>query len=220
MTEQEWLACAESLECIRGLPKAREVSETRLRRLAIAICQHCRRWLSDDCRMALDAAERCMDGMARDGERTALAEIVEANYRDLVISRSRRSPDGMPTIHERAAQATYCVSAWEDYPVHYALGSVTALAKGCEKDRECVALFREVLGNPFRPVTLDPRWQSETVTALASGIYADRAFDRMPILADALEDAGCDHPDILAHCRGDGPHARGCWVVDLVLGKD
>jgi hypothetical protein len=80
-------------------------------------------------------------------------------------------------------------------------------------------LLRDVIGNPFRPVALDPRWLTSTVVALAAGIYADRAFDRLPILADALEDAGCDSADILAHCRSDGPHARGCWVVDLVLGK-
>jgi len=54
---------------------------------------------------------------------------------------------------------------------------------------------------------------------LAQGIYDDRGFDRMPLLADALEDAGCDHGDIVAHCRGQGPHSRGCWVIDLVLGK-
>jgi hypothetical protein len=76
-----------------------------------------------------------------------------------------------------------------------------------------------IFGNPFRPVSFDPNWRTSTVVALAEGVYADRAFDRLPILADALEDAGCGHPDILAHCRGPGPHARGCWVVDLVLGK-
>ena len=58
-----------------------------------------------------------------------------------------------------------------------------------------------------------------TVVSLAEGIYAERAFDRLPILADALQDAGCDNPDVLDHCRGDGPHARVCWVVDLILGK-
>lgn len=67
--------------------------------------------------------------------------------------------------------------------------------------------------------TPEPRWRSETVLALAAGIYAEGAFDRLPILADALEEAGCDNTDILAHCRGPGPHVRGCWVVDLILGK-
>jgi hypothetical protein len=76
-----------------------------------------------------------------------------------------------------------------------------------------------IFGNPFRPVAVDPAWLTSTVVQLAQGIYDDRAFDRLPILADALQDAGCDNDDVLNHCRGDGPHARGCWVVDLVLGK-
>jgi hypothetical protein len=82
------------------------------------------------------------------------------------------------------------------------------------------ALIRDITGNPFRPVTLNPAWRTSNVTALAQAIYDDRAFDRLPILADALEDAGCDNADILNHCRQPGEHVRGCWVVDLVLGRD
>jgi hypothetical protein len=82
-----------------------------------------------------------------------------------------------------------------------------------------IQLIHDVIGNPFRPAALDPAWRTETVLALATGIYEDRAFDRMPILADALQDAGCDNEDVLGHCRGPGPHVRGCWVVDLVLRK-
>lgn len=63
----------------------------------------------------------------------------------------------------------------------------------------------------------DPKWRTETVLALARAIESDRAFDRLPILADALEEAGCADERVLAHCRGPGPHARGCWVVDGVL---
>jgi hypothetical protein len=92
------------------------------------------------------------------------------------------------------------------------------LAAESEEERVQAALLRCIFGNPFRPVTADPSWLTSTVTALARGIYADRAFDRLPILADALQDAGCDHADILGHCRSDGPHAHGCWVVDLLLG--
>ena len=85
--------------------------------------------------------------------------------------------------------------------------------------REFASLIHDVMGNPFRPITLDPVWRTSTVLTLADGIYADRAFDRLPILADALQDAGCENADVLEHCRGPGPHVRGCWVVDLVLGK-
>lgn len=87
------------------------------------------------------------------------------------------------------------------------------------ESEQFVTIFHDIFGNPFRPVTINPRWLTETVVALATGIYSERAFDRMPILADALEDAGCDHADILDHCRSNGPHVRGCWVVDLLLGK-
>jgi hypothetical protein len=80
-------------------------------------------------------------------------------------------------------------------------------------------VVRELGGNPFRPVTLNPSWLTSTVLSLANSIYAERAFERMPILADALQDAGCDNEDILNHCRQSGVHIRGCFVVDLLLGK-
>jgi hypothetical protein len=80
-------------------------------------------------------------------------------------------------------------------------------------------LVREVFGNPFRLEVISPEWRTETVIAIACGAYAERAFDRLPILADALEDAGCDAAELLAHCRGRGPHVLGCWALDLVLAK-
>jgi hypothetical protein len=80
-------------------------------------------------------------------------------------------------------------------------------------------IVREIFGNPFRPVSIDPRWLTASVLDLARAIYDERAFERMPVLADALQDAGCSNDDIINHCRGTGPHVRGCWVVDLVLGK-
>ena len=80
---------------------------------------------------------------------------------------------------------------------------------------------REVFGNPFRHVELDPAWLTSTVTALAAGMYESRDFSAMPILADALQDAGCENADVLGHCRDpNATHVRGCWVVDLVLGKE
>jgi hypothetical protein len=80
-------------------------------------------------------------------------------------------------------------------------------------------LVREVVGNPYRAVTFESRWRTSDVLGLARAIYEDRAFDRMPILADALMDAGCADEQVLTHCREPGPHIRGCWVVDLVLNK-
>ncbi len=81
------------------------------------------------------------------------------------------------------------------------------------------ALLRDIFGNPFRPVVADSAWLTPTAVSIASAIYEDRAFDRLPILADALEEAGCTDADLLLHCRQPGEHVRGCWAVDLVLGK-
>jgi hypothetical protein len=81
-------------------------------------------------------------------------------------------------------------------------------------------IVRDIFGNPFRPTTLDLDWRTTTVIQLAQGMYDSRDFGAMPILADALQDAGCENADVLDHCRGSGPHVRGCWVIDLLLGKE
>ncbi len=97
----------------------------------------------------------------------------------------------------------------------------------------CVGIYREpalqrrraklvldVYGNPFRPVTFAPEWRTSTAVAIARQMYKTHDFSAMPILADALQDAGCDSADVLDHCRDPkGVHVRGCWVVDSVLGK-
>jgi hypothetical protein len=81
-------------------------------------------------------------------------------------------------------------------------------------------LVRDIFGNPFlKPPKFDKRWRTSTVLLLARQMYESREFSAMPILADALQDAGCNDATILDHCRGPGPHVCGCWVVDLVLGK-
>lgn len=80
--------------------------------------------------------------------------------------------------------------------------------------------IRDIFGNPFRPVSVDPSWRTSNVLALAQQMYDTRDFSPMPILGDALQDSGCENDDILNHCRSDGPHVRGCWVVDTLLGKE
>jgi len=81
-------------------------------------------------------------------------------------------------------------------------------------------LLHDIFGNPFRPVAFDPVWRTDTASSLAKHMYESRDFSAMPILADALQDAGCENDDILSHCRDEKQvHVRGCWVVDLVLGK-
>jgi hypothetical protein len=82
------------------------------------------------------------------------------------------------------------------------------------------SMQREIICNPFHPIILNPSWLTSTVLALASSIYSQRAFDCMPALADALQDAGCDNEAILSHCRQSGEHFRGCWVMDSLLGME
>jgi hypothetical protein len=81
-------------------------------------------------------------------------------------------------------------------------------------------LLRDIYQNPHRPAAFNRRWRTTDIVALARAIYDDRAFDRLPLLADALMDAGCDDEQVIGHCRGPAPHVRGCWVVDLVLGRE
>ena len=89
------------------------------------------------------------------------------------------------------------------------------------REREAqAALLRDVFGDPYPPPALAPAWRTPDVATLAEGIYADKAFDRMPAFADALEKAGCTDQAILHHCRGDGPHVRGCWVLDGLLERE
>jgi len=98
--------------------------------------------------------------------------------------------------------------------------AASAAQRRTERNAQC-GLIRDIFGNPFRPVEFDPAWRSDTAMSLAKHMYESRDFSAMPILADALQDAGCDNADILTHCRDESlTHVRGCWVVDLVLGKE
>ena len=166
-------------------------------------------------RAAVDVAERFADGAAAEAE-------------SAIDSRSRTRAWGQPDAGSgsRGRLGTPCLRL----PYAATLGRRGATIRSsppaeqlggndCRSTRAS-ASAADIFGNPFRPVTADPRWLTSTAVALARAIYDERAFDRLPILADALEEAGCDNADVLAHCRGDGPHVRGCWAVDLVLGKE
>jgi hypothetical protein len=123
-------------------------------------------------------------------------------------------------LHGDAVQATD-VPAWAaDSPLQPLRVVIAAQrAVGPSEGKTHVDLLRCIFANPFRPITFNSAWRTSTVLALATGIYEEKAFDRMPILANALQDAGCDSADILDHCRGPGPHVKGCFVVDLILSK-
>jgi hypothetical protein len=139
------------------------------------------------------------------------------------------NPDAK-SLHSRCAAAdavggVFDVADGNDYwtmfaCASFAINNMAVDSTNAVNESACQCdLLRDVFGNPFRSVTLDPSWRSPTTTSLANVIYAERRFDDMPVLADALEEAGCTNDDILDHCRGPGPHVRGCWVVDLILGK-
>jgi hypothetical protein len=101
-------------------------------------------------------------------------------------------------------------------------GNVTNLA--LKKGRRRTELLRDIVGNPFRPVSINPVWLTPTVTSLAAAAYEERFLPsgeldtaRLAVLADGLEDAGCDNANILTHLRVPVSHVRGCWVLDLLL---
>jgi hypothetical protein len=98
------------------------------------------------------------------------------------------------------------------------LGIDGLLAEVAEKVGQC-SVLRDIFGNPFRIAAIDSSHLTPAAVALARLAYEELAFDRLPILGDALEDAGCADAAILEHCHGPGPHARGCWVLDLILGR-
>jgi hypothetical protein len=114
-------------------------------------------------------------------------------------------------LHESAHR---CELYWDN---ETALVARTALE---DAENHFCNLLRDIYGSPFRPTTLDTAWLTSEVVVLAQTIYDNRAFGRLPELADALEQAGCTDADVLDHCRQPGEHVRGCWVVDLVLGKE
>ncbi|HEY3789982.1 MAG TPA: hypothetical protein VGL71_14075 [Urbifossiella sp.] len=102
--------------------------------------------------------------------------------------------------------------------VVYAFSEAAMLAQA--EGNRYAPILRDIFGNPLRPVSFDPRWRTADAVAIAASMNGSRDFSSMPILGDALAEAGCEHSDILDHCRGNAPHFKGCWVVDLVLGKE
>jgi hypothetical protein len=246
--EAEWLACEDVhvlLGHLRDCGAARKKQGRR--RLQLFGCACCRlRWDAMDdprSREAVEYVESVADGRERDQPVDSVrAAALEASHaadrrlRDAVANGTARwrGPRAEPPCLEQdaldAAQAAYALVN-DDRPLNIAYADPIVLSYVGEGDPEAHRVWRAgmrvladlarcIFGNPFRPVALDPGWRTEAVVGLAAGVYADRAFDRLPVLADALEDAGCADPGVLGHCRSGGPHARGCWVVDLILGKE
>jgi hypothetical protein len=233
MTEVEWLACGDGHEMCRCLREQfgahrRKVGRRKLRLLGCAYCRQLWDAMTDArSRAAVEFAERMADGGVDTAGLSALRDGAARAASEAGFCR-RTNRFGWSAPGSRAASAASI--ALSEQPVacvraHWAMrhnveaGDAVAYREWRDGHRELAHLFRDIFGNPFRPVALNPSWLGSDVTALARQMYDSRDFTPMPILADALQDAGCDNADLLAHCTSDGPHVRGCWVVDLLLGK-
>lgn len=230
MTEQEWLTTAHWGHMHDCLEERGIHSDRKFRLLA---CAHCHRiWslLTDfRSRDAVEAAERVADGCADEPSLIPFWEAARQVADEFTVSRDwvfRREAvrrvyacwGVLWASRNRSADPNYCATlhttAMNANPQHF---DEWTSDLHCQND---VGLLRDIFGDPFRPVSVDPSWLISTVTTLAQAIYTDRAFDRLPILADALEEAGCTSSEILEHMRSGGEHAKGCWALDLVLGKE
>ena len=213
MTEAEWNACADPqpmLEFLQG-----KGSERKLRLFACACCRRIWNLLTDErSRNSVELAEGFADGKVSRGEMEQAASqslAVLENTKHICIKGCEMGCDTQSCVSQRLPQTALVRNLRGRFLREPAVLS----------DADQTAILRCIFGPlPFRPIAFDSIWLTTTVEALAATIYEEKAFDRMPILGDALEEAGCTDTEILAHCRGPGPHVRGCWALDLVLGKE
>ena len=199
MTEAEWLATTDQGEA-RWRFVERRATDRKLQLFACAVFQFLanpdRRSArsDDDCYGIVIAAERYADGAITDPELTDAMRMIQ-------FTEESFDPIFASWILTGLTAVRHFLPSW----LRHHVGAS--------------AWFHEVFGNPFRPVAFAPEWRTSTVLALAQQMYDARDFSGMPILADALQDAGCTDEAILMHCRGPGPHCRGCWVTDALLNK-
>jgi hypothetical protein len=217
-----------------------KVAERKLKLFACCCCRRVWHYLEGTCRTAVEVTERFADGEAGPGdlqsaERRAWEESQGARVHK--VGRTRVSALAVwcaSRTHERSASIRSSVDVSVRSSADYASLAFGLQVEGSPKDVQAQArekaiqsdLLRDIFGNPFRPVTLDVSWLMPTVRQLAQAAYEERLLpsgeldrDRLRVLADALDDAGCQDPQILGHCRGSGPHVRGCFVIDLLLGR-
>ncbi len=226
MTEAEWLTgtdCRAMMRALRG-----RACDRKLRLFACACWQRLRHLLQDGhLRWFLGLLEPHADGLVPP------QELWAARQAAWVAFQSRLPVQPTPeTREELTARRLRRWGAHEDSWTAAAEAARTAWgvaarigewAVAAERKFQC-DLLREVFGNPFCRPAVDPAWlawEGGTVSRLAGSVYEGRTFDQLPILGDALEEAGCTDADMLAHCRQHpGAHVRGCWVIDLLLGKE
>jgi hypothetical protein len=245
MTEAEWLACTDPEPMQELLRTWRTTSERKLRLFAAACCRRVWDWLGERSRRAVESLEAYVDGAATGDELRLAADEAGREWLEefgshhptnaayiAVTFQNTTSHDAAVGAAAEVAEAVWCEASvrkrislgrWpppraEDPAVRAACVKVGDGARAAERAAQC-QLLRDIFHGPRRAVYFQSRWRTDTVLRVAQGIYADRAFDRLPVVGDALEDAGCADEQILEHCRRPGEHVRGCWVVDLLLGK-
>ncbi|MDY3557351.1 hypothetical protein R5W24_006540 [Gemmata sp. JC717] len=245
LNEAEWLAAPHLIWMVAYLLDEQRDRPGEDRRHILFGCACCRdvwdliQW--DAARRLVELAEDYADGRISEAEfkagtASALFADLEPHYRGLGgpqqlsarVLHAIRAARGLASDNYRMSHGAYCVAQETSTDAQYEFIPTPQrpmspkggfVPPDHEQIQQKVPLLFDIFGNPFRPVALDPAWRTENALALARQMYASREFSAMPVLADALQDAGCDSADILDHCRGPGPHVRGCWVVDLVLGK-
>jgi hypothetical protein len=225
MTGQEWLTCADPQKMLQFL--LGKVSGRKLRLFAVACCRRIWPLLTDErSRQAVETAERYADDVATKEELAAAGQSAWA------------AKDAAKEADKDAARAAARATEFVSYQVGWdaawdaAWDTAREAARAAREaaNQSHAALLRDISGNLSGAAFVDASWLSwndGTVRRIAQGIYEERRMPegtldnaRLAILADALEESGCTDPDILAHCRQPGLHVRGCWVVDLLLGKE
>ena len=219
MTEEEWLSSTQIFQLARP-HKCR--SERKRRLLSCAFAWRVLDLIPDErFKTTLETAEKFADGVATEADMKACRRLMKLLFEPYLNQFSPEAAAATTIICTLEKKVSSALHGYEK--AQWARGEVTRpdFNKGCREEEvfQCL-LARDIFGNPFRPITLSPSWLTSTVISLAQQMYDSRDFSAMPILADALMDASCDNEIILAHCRGPGPHTRGCWVLDLLTGRE
>jgi hypothetical protein len=218
MNQKAWLTGDDMLKMLAFANE--RASNRKLRLFACACCRRFYHLLpSDATRLALETSELAADGLK------SFAELVAAK-RAVAVLHPRTAGEWASNSAHFAATRSAKHAALVAYSTS---GEVARALTGRPYNSfrpDYAALLREILGNPFQPVTLDRSWLTPTVVSLAEAAYQERILPggtleaaRLSVLADALEDAGCTDAQMISHLRGPGPHVRGCFAVDLLLKK-
>jgi hypothetical protein len=235
MTESEWLSC-EDPGCLLDHIETKG-SDRKFRLFAVACCRRLGHLLTDDrSRRAVEVTEQYANGLA---SLQVLQEATEAAER--VVESEEETGEPTP------ATAACLIASDQPFDAAYSCGIISVLMdrdgrrnepdwwathekEGEEEARHQVGLLRCIFGNPFRPVAIEPTWltwHAGAVVKLAQAVYEERQLPsghldvaRLAVLGDMLEESGCSNAEILAHLRSTGPHVRGCWALDLLLGKN